>query len=144
MNIDYSKLTMDELTEIRRKVNVEITKRNQKIGIKKRFKKQKRTESIALINFISKRLGYDITDSCRKQRYTYVRFVLCNYLNENTDDTIENIMSYFNIKNHTTFYHARDTHNNLLFTENVYYMLHYDRITNLIKEFYKINVNKVA
>ena len=144
MNIDYNKLTMDELYKIRREVNVHINNRNKKIGNKKRYKVDKNKQSIELVNFISEKLGYSLLSKLRHKKYTYPRFIIANYLNDNTLDTIKNIVGYLGIKDHSNLYYMKKTQEDLISINDVEYMIYYDKITNLIKEFYKINVNKVA
>ena len=144
MNIDYNKLTIEELCKIRRELNVQINNRNKELGIRVRYKTEKNKRSITLVKFISEKIGYSIISKRRQKQYTYPRFIIANYLNDNTSDTIENIVSYLGIKDHSSIYHMKKVHQDLISINDVEYMIFYDRITNLIKEFYKINVNRVA
>lgn len=144
MDIDYNKLTIEELCKIRRELNVQINNRNKELGIRVRYKTEKNKRSITLVKFISEKIGYSIISKRRQKQYTYPRFIIANYLNDNTSDTIENIVSYLGIKDHSSIYHMKKVHQDLISINDVEYMIFYDRITNLIKEFYKINVNRVA
>jgi chromosomal replication initiation ATPase DnaA len=144
MDIDYNKLTIEELCKIRRELNVQINNRNKELGIRVRYKTEKNKQSITLVKFISEKIGYSIISKRRQKQYTYPRFIIANYLNDNTSDTIENIVSYLGIKDHSSIYHMKKVHQDLISINDVEYMIFYDRITNLIKEFYKINVNRVA
>lgn len=144
MNIDYNKLTIQELLKLKKEINLHIKNKNKELGVTVSYKTEKNKQSIALVEFISKKLGYSIMSKNRKKEYTYPRFIIANYLYDNTQDTIENIVSYLGIKHHSSIYHMINIHKDLLYVKDAEYMIYCDKITNFIKEYYKINVNKVA
>lgn len=88
-----------------------------------------------LVSYISKNVGYDVTANNRRGKYTFVRYVIANYLLSNTNDSKENIVSYLGISHHSTIYNMILKHNNLLSTNDAEYIIYNDRISKLIKEF---------
>jgi len=57
MDIDYNKLTIEELCKIRRELNVQINNRNKELGIRVRYKTEKNKQSITLVKFISEKIS---------------------------------------------------------------------------------------
>jgi len=76
MDIDYNKLTIEELCKIRRELNVQINNRNKELGIRVRYKTEKNKQSITLVKFISEKIGYSIISKRRQKQYTYPRFII--------------------------------------------------------------------
>lgn len=140
--MNLREIKSDDLVSLRSKITQELFKRRHGLNVeKKRYKTPKMRSSEMLVKFISKGLGYDITMTNRRGRYTFPRYVVANYLLINTNDTLENIASYIGITHHSTVYNMIEKHNNLLSTNDAEYIIYNDRLSNLIKEF--TNNNKL-
>jgi hypothetical protein len=133
--MNLKELTNEELVSLRSSISLELFRRNERHTTLRRYKMPKLKSSQMLVSYISKNVGYDVTANNRRGKYTFVRYVIANYLLSNTNDSKENIVSYLGISHHSTIYNMILKHNNLLSTNDAEYIIYNDRISKLIKEF---------
>ena len=133
---------ISELISLGNIISVYVFRGKKHTVAKKKADTTKDVALVKMIDYISKELGYDITQKRRFIHLTFARYYLAHYLKKNVKNiTLYQIAEYINLLDHSTVIHALNKGKNLYDTNDDEYMTVVKKIKNAIENYQILHFN---
>ncbi len=137
-----------EIKELTNQIQKLTDKRKELLKYKKQLRIQQLKYCKGLIDFVSEKLGYDVSKKTNKLEYSNARFVIANHFlpyNTNKKDNIPLTIceSVLNIS-HTTVLHGVKMYNKYKETNDIQFMVLSDKIEDIIKQYDKTKTEPIT
>jgi len=137
-----------EIKELTNQIQKLTDKRKELLKYKKQLRIQQLKYCKGLIDFVSEKLGYDVSKKTNKLEYSNARFVIANHFlpyNTNKKDNIPLTIceSVLNIS-HPTVLHGVKMYNKYKETNDIQFMVLSDKIEDIIKQYDKAKTEPIT